>query len=582
MKNVLSANFLPLLRPYRGRLLVAVVASVVSVGALLGLVQVVRLMVDSTFAQGSSAGASLAHVLVVFTGLAFLMALATYFRTVHFKMVGEYVVADLRENTFNHVLGLDAAFFEQHRTGSIASRLTADISLLQHAIEASVPIALRGAFQAAGGVALMVYTSVHLSGVILAVVALVMVLAVLFGRMVRRYGKKVQDIVADVNAQITETLQGVRVVQSLNQQEGEHRRLQNTLRRQLHLAEKYNRTRGGFFAFATFSIFTAMAAVFWFGGQAVLAGTLSQGELTAFLVYSLVAALGIGSLIEVFSALSNAAGAVERLVELQQTTPAIQPPQKPQKLPAVGQGRQLDFDKVSFTYPNKNAPTLKNISFEAGAGDVVAIVGPSGAGKSTIFQLIPRFFDPQQGEVRLDGLDVKTLALEDLRANVGIVAQDVFLFAGTVLENIRYSRPEATDQEVIQTARQAQAHGFIEELPEGYHTQIGERGVKLSGGQRQRLAIARTLLKNPPLLLLDEATSHLDAASEQDVQKALQEAQQGRTTIAIAHRLATVRAAKLIIVLDRGEIAATGTHQELMANSPLYKKLATLQFMAFE
>lgn len=571
--------FLKMLRPYRGRVAVALVSNLFSVAALLGLVQVVRVMVDKTFNTAGTPAISLEGILLAFIALALVMAFTTYLRTVHFKMVGEHVVADLREKTFRHVLELDATFFEAHRSGHITSRLTADIAMLQHAIEASMPIAQRGIFQAIGGVALMVYTSPHLSGVILAVVALVMLLAVFFGRVVRRYGKQVQDIVADVNAQITETLQGVRVVQSLNQQAGEHARLKNTLNQQLALAEKYNRTRGGFFAFATFSLLAAMAAVFWFGGQAVLEGALSQGQLTAFLGYSLVAALGIGSLIEVFSAISNAAGAAERLVDLQKTVPDIKSPARPETLPKAKGGRALGFHDVTFTYPNKSQPTLKNVSFEAAPGDMIAIVGLSGAGKSTVFQLIPRFFDPQQGRITLDGKDITSLRLEDLRANVGIVAQDVFLFAGTVLENIRYGNPDATEQAVRQAARQAQADGFIQALPEGYQTQIGERGVKLSGGQRQRLAIARALLKAPTLLLLDEATSHLDAESEQEVQKALLEAQTGRTTIAIAHRLATVQAAKTILVLDKGQVVASGTHKELMAQSPLYKRLASLQFL---
>lgn len=577
--NIQMKTLLPLLRPYKGRMLVAIVASIVGVGALLGLVQVVRVMVDSTFAQSAATGYGLASVLALFIFLAALMAFATYLRTVHFKMVGEYVVAKLRQNAFSHVLGLDPAFFEEHRSGETTSRLTADVAVLQHALETSLPIALRGGFQAIGGVALMVFTSWQLSGVILAVVAVVMLLAVLFGRVVRRYGSAVQDHVADANARITESLQGVRVIQSLNQQEAESRKLEDTLQKQLQLAEKYNKARGGFFAFAILSLFCAMAAVFWFGGQAVFAGNISQGELTAFLVYSLIAALGIGSLIEVFSALANAGGAAQRLFGLLETSPAIKNPTAPKKLPPAREGRSLCFEGVTFTYPNKPAPTLKDLSFEAAAGDMIAIVGLSGSGKSTIFQLIPRFFEPQKGGIKLDGVDISHLSLRDLRANIGVVAQDVFLFAGSVRENIRYGKADATDDEVLNAARMAQADTFIDALPEGFETEIGERGVKLSGGQRQRIAIARALLQAPPVLLLDEATSHLDAESEQAVQKALLKAQSGRTTLAIAHRLATVQAAKSIIVLDKGQVAAIGTHKQLMANNPLYKRLASLQLL---
>ena len=581
LMNTQLKTLLPLLRPYKGRMLVAFLASILGVGALLGLVQVVRVLVDSTLASGATSQ-ELQSVLAIFIALAATMALATYLRTVHFKMVGEYVVARLRQKAFGHVLGLDATFFEQQRSGETTSRLTADVAVLQHALETSLPIALRGGFQAAGGIALMVYTSLHLSGVILSVVAVVMVLAVLFGRVVRNYGRQVQEFVGNANARITESLQGVRVVQSLNQQEMEEARLEETLNQQLKLANKYNHARGGFFAFAILSLFCAMAAVFWFGGNAVFAGNISQGELTAFLVYSLIAALGVGSLIEVFAALSNAGGAAQRLFDLLGTKSSIADPQTPKTLPEAKKGRSLSFEGVTFTYPNKTTPTLEDISFKAGAGEMVAIVGMSGAGKSTIFQLIPRFFEPQKGRISLDGVAINKLALSQLRREVGVVAQDVFLFAGSVLDNIRYGKTDATDAEVKKVAKQAFADKFIKDLPEGYQTQIGERGVKLSGGQRQRIAIARTLLQAPALLLLDEATSHLDAASEEEVQKALARAQTGRTTLAIAHRLATVKAAKTIIVIDEGRIVATGTHKELMTNDPLYRKLATLQFMAFD
>ena len=584
MKHSVIKHLSPFIRPYLRQFFMALLASIVGVLALLGVVQVVRVMVDNALTPSIGASAPLNQIILVFICLTLVMASAIYFRTLYFKMAGERVVADLRDATYGHVLGLDASFFEQNRSGDTTSRLTADVAVLQHTLEASLPIALRGFFQAIGGGGLMVYTSMHLSGIVLFVVAMVMIAAVFFGRIVRRYGKQVQESMADANARITETLQGVRVVQSLNQQQYEHQKLKNILGQQIMLAEKYNKTRAGFFAFATFSIFMAMAVVFWFGGHAVLAGSLSQGELTAFLVYSVVAALGIGSLIEVFSALNTASGAIERIVTLQNAFSEIRDPEKPLNLPKAKtgrklSGRKLEFHDVTFNYPNQQEPTLKNISFSAHAGEKIAIVGHSGAGKSTLFQLIPRFFDVQQGAITLDGINIKDLSLKELRANVGVVEQDVFLFADTIMENIRYSQPEATDEDVISAAKQAQADGFIKQLSEGYATQIGERGVKLSGGQRQRLAIARTLLASPPLLLLDEATSHLDAESEKAVQDALLKAQQGRTTLAIAHRLATVKSAKTILVLEKGEIVARGTHKELMAKSKLYKRLAELQFI---
>ncbi len=569
----------PFLQAHRKRLFLALFASMVGVAAMLGVVQTVRLLVDNTLSMPDTS--ALGQTLALFLIFVGLMAAATYFRVVHFKMVGEYVVMAIRQKVFAHVLGLDAKFFEEQRIGDVSSRLTSDIAVMQHALEASLPIALRGLLQMLGGMALMVWTSSHLSVVILAVVAIVMVLAVIFGQVVRRYGRQMQSQVSDAAAQITESLQGIKVVQSYGQQPQENDKFAATLDKQLQIARKYNKARGLFFAFATSCIFGAVAVVLWFGGQDVVAETMTTGHLAAFLMYSLITALGIGSLIEVFSSLQTAAGATERLFSLLDAKSTITDPKNPKVLPKSGNGRSIVFNDLTFAYPNspeKNA--LTNINFKVDNGEMVAIVGMSGAGKSTIFQLIMRFFDPQQGSISIDGIDIRSLRLNELRQNIGIVSQDVFLFAGNVLDNIRYGKPEASDEEVFEAAKLAQAHDFIEQLPQGYNTIIGERGVRLSGGQRQRLAIARTILCRPPVLLLDEATSHLDAASEQAVQKALAELHSNRTTITIAHRLSTVKTAKHILLIDDGKLIVQGSHSQLMKSNPLYKKLATLQFIS--
>lgn len=567
----------PFVAGHYGRAAIAFMASVVSVGGLLGVVQSVRLLVDKTFT--SLAPDALGHAIGIFLVFVSLMAMGTYFRTMNFKMLGEEVVAALRQKVFAHVLTLDGGFFQKNRMGDLTSRLTADVAVLQHGLDISLPIGLRGLLQAIGGISLMVLTSPHLSVVILAVVLAVMVVAVAFGRYVRRYGRLMQDQVANAAAQITETLHGIRVVQAFSQEPQETEKFNNTMRTQLRLAHQYNRARGLFFAFATVCVFGAVAAVLWVGGLAVEQQTITTGELTAFLMYSLIAALGIGSLVEVVSSLQTAAGAAERLFGMLDVQSPLLAPLETKHLPKTATGRVLTFENVSFTYPEQAKPVLNNLNFTLKAGETVALVGLSGAGKSTLIDLILRFYDPEGGTIKLDGVPLPAFSFKELRKNMALVSQDIFLFAGTVAENIKYGAPNATDTEIKAAATAAQADGFIQALPKGYNTPIGERGTRLSGGQRQRIAVARALLCKPQILLLDEATSHLDAEAEDALQAALNQTKGQRTVITIAHRLATVKNADRILVLDQGTLAAEGTHAQLLKKNELYKRLAAIQFL---
>jgi len=570
----------PLLRflaPYKGKIAGAVAALVISSLAMLAFGVGLRWLVDSGFASGVS---SLDWALLGLLGIVAILSIATYFRAYLVNWIGERVAADIQRAVFGNVLRLDPAYFETTPTGEVVSRLTNDTTLLQTILGSSASMAARNGLMFVGAVILMAVTSPKLTGIAALVVPLVVLPAIVFGRKVRRLSRASQDRLGDVGAQVDETLSGMRIVQAFNQEGAERRRFESRVSDAFAAAMHRIRARSLFFACVFFAVFAAVGLVLWVGGQDLLAGRITAGQLTAFLFYAILAATAVGALAEFHSDLQRAAGAAERLLELLHTEPSIQPPASPKKLPQPPLG-SLAFERVSFNYPARpDRGALYDFSLAIRPGETVALVGPSGAGKTTVFQLLYRFYDPQQGRILIDGVALPEADPADFRARLALVPQDPIIFTGTVEDNIRFGRPEASDAEVRGAAETAAAIDFIERLPEGFKSPLGEKGVRLSGGQRQRIAIARAILRNPAILLLDEATSALDAESERAVQTALDRAMQGRTTLIIAHRLATVLKAGRIVVMDEGRIVAEGKHAELVQRNALYARLAKLQFDA--
>jgi ATP-binding cassette, subfamily B, bacterial len=564
------------LRPYRWRVALTVVALVLAAGSVLVFGVGLRYLVDGAFSGHRVA--ALNHALRAALIVIAVLAVATFARAYLVTWLGERLVADLRRDVYDHVVGLSPGFFEVTRTGEVLSRLTADTSVIQAVVSASLSQALRNLLLLIGGLALLVSTNPKLSALVLVVVPLVVVPIVVIGRKVRRLSRLTQDRVGELGGQAEETLNAIRTVQAFAQEDRERSRFRTMSEQAFAAATERARARGWLAGSVITLVLSAIVVVLWIGGRDVLAGEITSGELAAFVFYASVVASATGALSEIMGDLQRAAGATERMFELLDTRPAISAPARPAPLPEPARGA-VQFLGVEFAYPARpDLPALHGFNLAIAPGETVALVGPSGAGKSSVFQLLMRFYDPTAGEVRLDGADLRDLEPTAFRARIGLVPQEPVIFSTNAWANLRYGRPEAFDDEVRAAAEAAAATEFLERLPEGFATFLGEKGVRLSGGQRQRVAIARAILRNPTVLLLDEATSSLDAESERLVQQALDRLRRGRTTLIIAHRLATVLKADRIVVMDEGRVVASGTHHELVEQDGLYARLAELQF----
>ena len=573
-------GLLPFLKPYKKQFALAGIALLVAACATLAIPYAFRQMIDLGFAQGGSA-----HVDIYFAalfGVALVLGLATAARFYMVSLLGERVTADLRSAVYAHVVTQSPEFFETTQTGEVLSRLTTDTTIIQSVVGTSISMALRNSLLLIGSLVMLLVTSVKLSAIILVLLAAIVVPIVIYGRRVRTLSRDSQSRIADASAMAGEILNAMPTVQAFTHERIESRRFGNSVEAAFETAMHRIRARSTLTMMAIILVFGTIVFVLWLGARAVIAGEMSGGELSQFILYAAMVASSIGALSEILGEAQRAAGATERLMELLSLQSKITSPAQPTHLPArAAAGATLRMHHVAFHYPSRPlSNSLTDFSLDIAAGETVAVVGASGAGKTTLFQLLLRYYDPQQGQILLDGVDITQLDLADLRNTIGIVPQDTVIFSANAMENIRYGRADATDDEVIAAAKMAAAHEFIEKLPEGYQSFLGERGVRLSGGQRQRIAIARALLKNPPLLLLDEATSALDAESERLVQGALEAAMQGRTTVIIAHRLATVQRADRIVVMEQGNIIEVGTHSSLVAQGGVYAHLASLQFQS--
>ncbi len=568
------------IKPYKLKVAAALIALIVTASLTLSVGQGVRILIDQGFAQQSvqELGSAIGFILVV----TLLISIGTFFRFYLVSSVGERVSADIRLAVFNHIITLHPSYFETNGSGDIMSRITTDTTLLQSIIGSSFSMAMRSALMCIGAVIMLFATNIKLTLIVLASVPFILVPILFYGRRVRALSRQSQDSMADVGSYAGEAIEHIKTVQSYSREAQEKRFFSNEVERAFEIGRKRVLQRAILISGVIVIVFSAISGMLWVGGSDVINGVMSAGDLAAFVFYAIMVASSLATISEVLGELQRAAGATERLIEILQVESHITAPESinrsTDKLKA-----EVTFNDVSFHYPSRpDQPAMQDLNLVAEEGKILALVGPSGAGKTTLFELLQRFYDPQQGSVLLGDMDVREFAPQDLRNQMALVPQQPALFSHDVFHNIRYGNPEATDEQVIEAAKKAHAHDFIMNLPEGYNSFLGERGVRLSGGQKQRIAIARAILKDPNILLLDEATSALDSESEHHVQQALEELMRGRTTIIIAHRLSTIKHADKIAVLDHGRLVDVGDHQSLLKSCELYQRLVELQFKHLE
>ncbi|PMH28329.1 ABC transporter ATP-binding protein [Vibrio lentus] len=564
------------IQPYKGRVIAALIALIFTASLTLSVGHGIRLLIDQGFSQQSLSdlGSAIQFIMVVVV----LISIGTFFRFYLVSSVGERVSADIRLSVFNHVVTLHPSYFETNGSGDIMSRITTDTTLLQSIIGSSFSMAMRSALMCIGAIIMLFATNIKLTLIVLASVPFILIPILVYGRRVRALSRQSQDSMSDVGSYAGEAIEHIKTVQSYSREEQEKASFAIEVEKAYEIGRQRVKQRAILISGVIVIVFSAIAGMLWVGGSDVINGTMSAGDLAAFVFYAIMVASSLGTISEVMGELQRAAGATERLIEiLQVESHIVAPVENPTSLDNVTP--EVAFDDVTFCYPSRpDQPATSSLTLTAHEGKVLALVGPSGAGKTTLFELLQRFYDPQVGKVTLGGVELNQFDPNELRKQMALVPQQPALFSNDVFHNIRYGNPEATDEQVIEAAKKAHAHEFIQNLPEGYHSFLGERGVRLSGGQRQRIAIARAILKDPNILLLDEATSALDSESEHHVQQALEELMRGRTTIIIAHRLSTIKHADQIAVLDKGQLVDIGDHQSLINSCELYQRLVELQF----